>query len=260
MSLPTPKNLDDVSLEFSPSPFNGHSKEFDLNEWHANFKRGYDNAVSADLANYNAQPYSVSQLVYELYRPTFLRGAGFEWLRFVGYSSKHKSLTISLFEGDEVKAIAIRKAVNDDGTVTKWKTFGSKKFIAHSLKKPDEIVFLASGMAELLAFEILGFDYVLLQTDSEAHALERNEQGVELKKALNGRTIVVLLDNDESCRGIVAPLKSYFSDTEIVGLDFQELMGKSLPKGYDFRDFINDTGGKYEVCERLFIHLEEKIK
>lgn len=259
--LPKPTRVDQIELDliYNTSP-NGVAKKFDLNRWHANFKRAYDYATKEDILNFDKQPHSVSQLLYELYCKEFLQGADKSFLKHIGYSTKHKSLTISLFDDDEVKTIVIRRAINGDGSVIKWKTFGSKSFIASKLQNLDEVVFLASGMSELIAFEVMGVDYVLLQSDSTAKAIENNKQFEGLKEALDGRVMAIFIDNDVSGKSIVSPLREAFESTQIIAIDFEELLGRELPKGYDFRDFCNEIKDIDVIEKRLSTYLKELVK
>jgi len=162
------------------------------------------------------------------------KSAGAKISKYLGYSSKDRSLTISLFNGDKIECIAIRKSGN-----IKWKTLGSKTFIPSNLD--DDFIFIASGMSEILLFEMLNFSYLLLQSDSVYKHLE------QFREPLKDKVLIVLQENDNSSKKLTANLKQMFSELEIVVIDFTKVLNRDLVKGYDFRDFCNEIENVTEI-------------
>ena len=156
-----------------------------------------------------------------------------------GYSHRDNSLTMCIKDNTGViKAIVIRHSCDKDGNQVKWKTYGSKKYVPYKLHKDEDFVFLYSGMAELILMKLLGFSYVGLQSDSMVKHLPQ-----ELKSITKDKVIVLLQDNDDSFKKIVPSLKTFFaSSIRVVCINFEKLLSRRLPKGYDFRDFCNELG------------------
>lgn len=160
--------------------------------------------------------------------------------KYFGYSKKHNSLTVHLYnDAGEIQAIAIRNA---DGT--KWKTFGSKKFTPYKIRK--DIIFLTSGMAEIVISDIMSLSFIGLQSDSMVKHLPK-----ELKELAAGKFIVVLSDNDDTFRGIIPQIERFFTKSQTIIIDFGKMLERELPKGYDFRDFVNEVGDAKKVLELL---------
>ena len=160
--------------------------------------------------------------------------------KYFGYSYKYKSLTVHLYnDAGEIQAIAIRNA---DGT--KWKTYGSKRFTPYKIRK--DIIFLASGMAEIVILDIMSLSFIGLQSDSMIKSLPK-----ELKELVAGKFIVILSDNDDSFRKIIPKIERFFSRSQTIVIDFEKMLDKELPKGYDFRDFVNEIGDARKVLELL---------
>ncbi len=157
----------------------------------------------------------------------------------LGYSTKYQSLTLSLLDGDEVKAVAIRKA----GDV-KWKTYGTKTFTPYQIK--DEFVFFYSGMAEIILMEALSLSFIGLQSDSVLHHLPK-----ELKELCRDKVIVILQDNDDSFKSMVPKIRNFFKHSEMIVIDFENLLDRELRHGYDFRDFCNEIVEPKDILEML---------
>lgn len=200
---------------------------------------GMDRALKAALQKQlddrgiQAQPY-VKEL-YELIARDVLRYAlSDKVFKFLGWSEKYQSLTVTLYDNDGIpQAICIRHAADSSGEVIKWKTYGAKTFCPCRMEKNDSLIFVASGIAELLIFELLGVDYFILQSDGIKPDREK------VKSIFKGSLAVFVLDNDTSCKAAFEAFKSIHSDT--VAVDFQTMLDKELPKGYDLRDFANET-------------------
>ena len=157
----------------------------------------------------------------------------------LGYSERYQSLTISLLDDDEVKAVAVRKA----GDV-KWKTYGTKTFIPYLIK--DDFIFLYSGMAEIILMEALSLSYIGLQSDSVLHHLPD-----ELKELCRDKVVVILQDNDKSFKSMVSKMRNFFEHSDVIVIDFENLLDRDLSHGYDFRDFCNEIVDPKNVLELL---------
>jgi len=157
----------------------------------------------------------------------------------LGYSRKYQSLTISLMDGDEVKAVVVRKA----GDV-KWKTYGTKTFTPYRIK--DEFIFFYSGMGEVILMEAMSLSFVGLQSDSVLHHLPE-----ELKELCRDKVIVILQDNDDSFKSMIPKIRNFFEYSEVIVIDFENLLDRELPHGYDFRDFCNEIVDPENVLELL---------
>ncbi len=219
-------------------------KSFDLNEWHKNFKAAYQKAEHTAITQIELPKGFVNPttLLYDLIDRDLWRLRGREVIkRHIGFSSKYKSLTVSLFDGEDVKAICIRSAWDSDGNPIKWKTYGSKRFIPYRIfDEDDPTIFIGYGIGEFLLFELLELNYMVLQSDSIAKNLSSNPYTPQIED----RYIFALLDNDASCKATLEPLQSHFSKCKVFGIDFEHLFDRELLKGYDFRDFCNDIAIK----------------
>ncbi len=174
-----------------------------------------------------------------------------------GYSFKDQSLTMAIKDSNGViQAIVIRHAQDQDGNQIKWKTYGSKRYMPYKIHADEDFVFLYSGMAELLLMELFEFSYIGLQSDSMVRHLTQ-----ELQDLSKDKVIVVLQDNDESFKSIVTEIEEFFSSSyKVITIDFEKILGKELPKGYDFRDFCNEIGNIAIVKEKLREEIEHGFR
>lgn len=193
-------------------------------------------------------------LLYELIDRDIWRLRGSEVIgRYIGFSKRYKSLTVSLMNQEEVMAICIREAKEGDGRSVKWKTYGSKRFIPYKIfDEENPAIFVGYGIGEFLLFELLELNYMVLQSDSIAKTLFSNPYVPDIQ----GRYIFTLLDNDTSCKATLEPLQSHFGSCKVYGIDFEHLLDRKLPKGFDFRDFCNEIakevrGGNYLADPQL---------
>jgi len=211
-------------------------KSYDLEAIHNRFTTDFSSANGCII-----RKQSIELIDYDFFKssPYQKRVQG-----LIGYSERDKSITIHLFDRETVQTIAIRQSNDKNGKPIKWKTLGSKKFIPYEIN--DEYIFLFSGMAEILIMEMLGLSYVMLQSDGMVRHLP-----LELKEQSKDKTIVVLQDNDDSFRTIVPKIESFFSESEILVIDFEKLLGRELDHGYDFRDFCNEIKDAKEVMDLL---------
>ncbi len=179
--------------------------------------------------------------------------------KFVKWSNYHNSMAIVL----EDKTVTIHRA--KDGK--KWKTYGSKKHIQHLIKDDDNVIFVVYGMAEILLCEIFEVSYVAFQSDSITKSLDSNTQWLnEIVPKIKDKYLVLLLDNDDSCRNTINPISEYSQNViplEMMDLHEMEIaflyggtLRKELPKGYDFRDYCNHV----KSTEKIENILNETIK
>ncbi len=101
----------------------------------------------------------------------------------IGYSFKENSLTVSVFDGDIVKATTVRRSYD-----VKWRTYGSKIFIPTRLTGKDD-VYIASGMGEIVLMDLLGVDYIGMQFDGAMNHLQDD---------LDIKHLIILPDNDDA--------------------------------------------------------------
>ena len=172
--------------------------------------------------------------------------------RLEGLSS-YSSLSVKLYDNEELKAVIIRKYKTPSGDYVKWyKLKGSSaSFIPYRLREEYSHCFVAFGIGEALAFNLLGVDYFILQSDSIALHIENNPYFKALKEKLKERDIIILPDYDESglkaSQALHSTLKG-FSYPRIV--EFYKLVDNP-PKGFDFRDYILQIQNKDLILENL---------
>ena len=186
--------------------------------------------------------------------------------RFICYSKLDDSIVIVLKDKEEIKTIAINRAKDKEGNLIKWKTFGSKKYIQYKIK--DDFVFIVYGMAEIILCELFDISYIAFQSDSIAKNLQNHKQwNEEIKPIIQDKYLILLLDNDESCRKTINPIKEQLATpenaiiiemidllqtktflTDTTGIvsneskkKWQEYKQGNLIKGYDLRDFCNQV-------------------
>jgi len=216
--------------------------KYNLDAMHESFKAAKEKldhiACTKPVSDWPAGFINPTTLLYELIDRDIWRPNGSRVIRkHIGYSEKYQSLTVSLFDGDKVAAICIRNAIDRDGNPVKWKTYGSKRLIPHRIFDADDpTIFVGYGIGEFLLFELLELNYMVLQSDSIAHTLFNNPYAPHVED----RYIFALLDNDTSCKATVEQLQRHYRSCKAYGIDFEHVLDKELPKGYDFRDFCNE--------------------
>ena len=122
-------------------------------------------------------------------------------------------------------------------------------------------------MAEIILCELFDISYIAFQSDSITFGLDNHNQWIEeIKTMIQDKYLILLLDNDESCRKTINPIKEQLATpenaiiiemidllqtkaflTDTTGIvsneskkKWQEYRQGNLIKGYDFRDFCND--------------------
>ena len=228
----------------NPTEFTKHKATFIPIERSQTGSKGYD-LVQMDKSFKTAlkacNPLRKRELSNELISNSFWKSTpNISAKKYFGYSKKYDSLTVHLYNDTGViEAIAIRNA--DD---TKWKTFGSKKFTPYIIR--DEVIFITSGMAEIIINDIMGLSFIGLQSDSMVMHLPQ-----QLKELAQDKYIIILADNDTSFKKIIPDIKLFFEYSQTIVIDFERLLNRELPHGYDFRDFINEVGDASKVLKMI---------
>ena len=180
---------------------------------------------------------------------------------FICYSKLDDSLAIILKDKEEIKTIAIHRAKNKDGNLIKYKSYGSKKYIQYKIK--DAFIFIAYGMAEVLLCELFELSYIAFQSDTVALNLDNHKQWIEeVKPLIQDKYLILLLDNDESCRKTINPIKEQMTNPQnVIPIEMDNLHymkallygGKvtNLSKGCDWRDFCNEIKNPTMIEEIL---------
>jgi hypothetical protein len=203
---------------------------------------------------------------------------------FICYSKLDDSIVIVLKDKEEIKTIAINRAKDKEGNLIKWKTFGSKKYIQYKIK--DDFVFIVYGMSEIILCELFDISYIAFQSDSITYGLDNHSQWIEeIKPMIQDKYLILLLDNDDSCRKTINPIKeqlanpgntiiiemidllqtkAFLTDTTgIVSIEsrkkWQEHHNKILDKGYDFKDFCNEVKNPQTIEEILKNTIKAKL-
>ena len=137
----------------------------------------------------------------------------FKGIRLTQYAGENR-LLFNLPNGTTI----IRNA----GSI-KWKWQGKQPIFNRLTDK--NIVFFASGVAEWLILDWLGFDYIVLPSDSKKNSI------AEFKEKLKDKAVVILPDNDQSgsFQNVIDSVKSNLSNSYVFTADFY--------KDKDFRDY-----------------------
>lgn len=191
--------------------------------------------------------------------------------RFICYSKLDDSIVIALKDKEEIKTIAIHRSKDQEGNIIKWKTYGSKKYIQHKIK--DDFVFIVYGMAEILLCELFDISYIAFQSDSITYGLDNHIQWIEeIKPIIQDKYLILLLDNDESCRNTIKPIKEQLDEERrVIPIEMEDLeimqkaflysgtLKKDIPKGFDFRDFCNEVKNPQKIEEILKNTIKAKL-
>jgi RecA-family ATPase/uncharacterized protein YbaR (Trm112 family) len=124
----------------------------------------------------------------------------------------------------------------------KWKWSGSQPIFNRLTDK--KLVFMASGVAEWLILDWLGFDYIVLPTDSKKAGL------AGFKEQLIGKAVIVLPDHDKS--------GSFDKVIEAVKAIAERVHVCNFYQDHDFRDYARRTApafNKEQFIDSLFYNI-----
>ena len=203
---------------------------------------------------------------------------------FICYSKIDDSLAVILKDKEEIKTIAIHRSKDKDGNLIKWKTYGSKKYIQYKIK--DDFVFVVYGMAEVILCELFNISFIAFQSDSITKNLQNHKQWIEeIKPIIQDKYLILLLDNDKSCRETINPIKEELAEpSNLIIIEMIELLTTKaflsdvggivsseskkvwqehnqevLDYGYDFRDFCNKIKNPQLIEEILKNTMKGKL-
>ena len=147
-------------------------------------------------------------------------------------------------------------------------------------------VFVVYGMAEIILCELFDISYIAFQSDSITKTLQNHKQWTEeIKPKLQDKYLILLLDNDISCKSTIEPLKEetpspeniiifemidllqtkvFLNDRKkIVSNSSKEVWKKHhqkiLEQGYDFKDFCNSVADVEKIENILKKTIKAKI-
>lgn len=255
--LPNPSEFKSfvINTDFNDISTLGNIKEIDLNAMYKKFM--HTKSEQDDKSLNNDDEVNTWQMMYSnIFCLKLLRSFRTDSVsilkKHIGYSTKYKSLTISVFDQNNiVKCIAIQNATTNDGNFVKYKSYGSKKYI--SSKIFDDYIFFAVGMKELVLFELLNVSYIHLQSDSMVKHIPN-----QLIEQAIGRNIIIFQENDESFKNIVPTLKKIFFESNVFVIDFEMMLDRTLAKGFDFVDYCNLIADIDEIEKNLDYELEKQ--
>ncbi len=136
---------------------------------------------------YELEESSLMSLLDEFLPPDWFRNGFPDSMGYKAYEPK--TLTVSALDVDgKAQAVCYRRAMYN-GKEIRWKTNGAKIFIPSKLTDKDK-VYLASGMGELVMLELLGVDYIVLQSDGMANHLSKPKEEIQ--------HLIILPDNDDA--------------------------------------------------------------
>ena len=147
--------------------------------------------------------------------------------KFIGYDKDIDTLTVSVFSDDD-RVVQIKHRYKDG---KKWVgAFGSEG--GYVVNKATDTVFIGSGMAEMIIMELLDLPYIFIQSDSSISNIPEHN--------IKGKTVIVFEENDGNFRSKVTNKLLDKKPLCLIGIDFECILDKTLPKGYDLRDFVNE--------------------
>lgn len=263
-NLPDIKNFESFKMELNDSVNYSIVKavDIDLQTFYLKLKNSRNELKERNLSS---DCITLNCLEYKLFDLEFLRSVNKNkklshiFDKYMGYSKKYNSLTISIFdEFNKIQTIAIKTAKDKEGNLVKWKSYGLKSYVPYKLDYEDNFVFFAVGMAEYLLFELLEVNYILLQSDSMYRYISP-----ELINKLKDKQIIIFKENDESFEKLIIKLNEILELTNIFIIDFEKVLNKKLSKGYDFRDFCNEIkniGAVEQLIENQIKQLKKDQK
>ena len=112
----------------------------------------------------------------------------------------------------------------------KWKWNGQQPVFSRFTNK--QLIFLASGVAEWLILDWLGFDYIVLPSDAKKTAL------IDFKAQLQNKAVIILPDHDKSGSfdKVIEAVKAIVEGVHVV--DFYD--------DKDFRDYCRRTAPSFD--------------
>jgi hypothetical protein len=162
---------------------------------------------------------------------------------YLGYMDKYNSLSVFIPPSTNIARTG-RNGI-------KWQTFGSKIITPYKIINIESpYIFIASGIAEFLLFELLELNYICFQTDAIIISLERQGELEYLKEFAKNRKLIFLMDNDKASKNCIEPLRNFF-ENKVIPIDFENILDTELSKGYDFRDFCNQINNIKNIKELL---------
>ena len=197
-NLPNPKDFEGFKAELSKTIKFDKDTKYDLNKI-------YDSLKSNPIpSGYILRLINLQILEHNPRAKEILKD-------FICYSKLDDSLAIILKDKEEIKTIAIHRARNKDGNLIKYKSYGSKKYIKYKIK--DDFVFVVYGMLEILLCELFDISYIAFQSDSVALNLDNHKQWIEeVKPLIQNRYLILLLDNDTSCRKTIEHIRKQMTN------------------------------------------------
>lgn len=259
-NLPDPKEFKDFKADLSKKiQFEESEPNYDLNKIFSSLQ------INSIPKGYISNLFDVNILKYNPNTQQILK-------KYLTYSKIDDSLAITLQDKEEIKTIAINRSKDKEGNLIKWKTLGSKKHIEYKIK--DNFVFVVYGMAEIILCELLNISFVAFQSDSIALNLQNHKQWQEeIRPQLKDKIIILLLDNDDSCRKTINPLKEELAhENKLIPIEMEELefMQKAFlyggtllnpfPKGYDLRDWCNSVADVKKIEHILKESIRDKYE
>ena len=108
-------------------------------------------------------------------------------------------------------------------------------------------VFIASGMAEYLILQAWGVDFIAIQSDSIPIPYDISDkiaivfEDNDMKPAPSGTPLRYRdANNPELANHFKLNVTNKLNAEKVIPIDFQNVLNRDLPKGYDLRDFVNE--------------------
>ncbi len=158
-------------------------------------------------------------------------------MQYLGWNNYHDTLT---FEYPKL-------SINRRTAKGKWigERTNKRTHIPYRIDDRSKHVYLYSGMAERIAVEEMGLNFIGLQMD-------RSDKEItdDIKLAMTGKVLVILEENDKSSQELSQRLRHLFLNVKVIPV------GAEKKRGYDFRDFVNDLNS-FSAAKS---HLEEMVR
>lgn len=250
----------EVTIKTTPTLPRPQAAEIDMD---ALFASQIAARIQADRAAFDG---TIAQRLYELIHLDIWRSSEDTTaaLSLIGYEPKEAALSIGLKDTSGRVQTLIYRNVTRDASLIKWYVkAGRRDFVPSKIRPTDDPIYVGFGTAENILFELLGVDYFCFQMDGVAKNIQTSPQLQSLRDAVSGRLIVLCVDNDESCKETIQPLKAAFDDKAVLtSVTFED-----KPKGFDIRDFANEMaadakreGGRFQVNSFLNQVVERMVE